>query len=139
PFTASAVSTLVGTPIGGHQLHGDVVCLDPLEWLREGLITNPGVFVLGQPGTGKSTFVKRLITGAVATGTRALILGDSKPDYTDLVDYLGGQVIKIGSGLDRINTLDSGPLGKALKRMVGHDAEKLRLVMRSSSLSILLD
>src|SRR5699024_8449479 len=76
--------------------------------------------------------------GAVATGTRALILGDSKPDYTDLVDYLGGQVIKIGRGLDRINPLDSGPLGKALKRMEGHDAEKLRWEVRSRRLSLLL-
>lgn len=138
PFTAGAGTPVVGTPIGRHQLHGEVVCLDPLEWLREGLVTNPGVFVLGQPGTGKSTFVKRLITGSVATGTRALILGDSKPDYSDLVDYLGGQVIKIGRGLDRINPLDSGPLGKALKRMEGPDAEKLRWEVRSRRLSLLL-
>ena len=138
PFTAGAGTPVVGTPIGRHQLHGEVVCLDPLEWLREGLVTNPGVFVLGQPGTGKSTFVKRLITGAVATGTRALILGDSKPDYTDLTEYLGGQVIKIGRGLDRINPLDSGPLGRALKRMSGPDAEKLRWEVRSRRLSLLL-
>lgn len=138
PFTAGAGTPVMGTPIGRHQLHGEVVCLDPLEWLRAGLITNPGVFVLGQPGTGKSTFVKRLITGSVATGTRTLILGDSKPDYTDLVEYLGGQVIKIGRGLDRINPLDSGPLGKALTRMEGPDAEKLRWEVRSRRLSLLL-
>ncbi|MEU0237610.1 hypothetical protein ABZ234_07960 [Nocardiopsis sp. NPDC006198] len=138
PFTAGAGTPVVGTPIGRHQLHGEVVCLDPLEWLREGLVTNPGVFVLGQPGTGKSTFVKRLITGAVATGTRALILGDSKPDYTDLTEYLDGQVIRIGRGLDRINPLDSGPMGKALKRMSGPDAEKLRWEVRSRRLSLLL-
>jgi hypothetical protein len=61
------------------MLWGEVVCLDPLEWLREGLITNPGVFVLGQPGVGKSTIVKRLITGMAACGTHALILGDTNP------------------------------------------------------------
>jgi Ni2+-binding GTPase involved in maturation of urease and hydrogenase len=64
-----------------------VVCLDPLEWLRAGLVTNPGVFVLGQPGVGKSTIVKRLITGMAACGTRTLILGDTKPDYTRLVEF----------------------------------------------------
>jgi hypothetical protein len=37
-----------------------VVCLDPLAWLRAGLITNPGMFLLGQPGTGKSALAKRL-------------------------------------------------------------------------------
>ena len=35
------------------MLWGEVVCLDPLEWLRAGLVTNPGIFVLGQPGVGK--------------------------------------------------------------------------------------
>ena len=104
-----------GTPVGRHQLWGEVVCLDPLAWLRAGLVTNPGMFVLGQPGTGKSALVKRLVTGAVAFGTRVLILGDTKPDYTPLVRHLGGQVIRIGRGLDRINPLDAGPLGAALR------------------------
>jgi len=33
--------------------------------------------------------------------TTALILGDAKPDYTPLVRYVGGQVIRIGRGLDK--------------------------------------
>ena len=115
-----------------------MVCLDPLAWLRAGLVTNPGVFVLGQPGTGKSTLVKRLITGAVATGTRVLVLGDTKPDYSMLIEHLGGQVIRIGRGLDRINPLDAGPLGDALRRMSGPDAEALRWEVRSRRLSLLM-
>ena len=67
------------------------------------------MFVLGQPGTGKSALVKRLVTGSVACGTRALILGDTKPDYTPLIHHLGGQVIQVGRGLDTINPLDAGP------------------------------
>ncbi len=77
------------------------------------------MFVLGQPGTGKSALVKRLISGALAFGTKVLILGDTKPDYDRLVGYLGGQVIRIGRGLDRINPLDAGPLGAALRAMSG--------------------
>jgi hypothetical protein len=100
-------------------LCGEVVCLDPLAWLRAGLVTNPGQFVLGQPGTGKSTLVKRQITGAVAAGGRAVILGDTKPDYTMLTEHLGGQVIRAGRGLDRINPLVAGPVGAALARMTG--------------------
>ena len=50
PFLAGSGSPTLGTPIGRHQLWGEVVCLDPLAWLRAGLVTNPGVFVLGQPG-----------------------------------------------------------------------------------------
>ena len=91
----------------------------PSPGCAPGLVTNPGMFVLGQPGTGKSTLVKRLVTGAVATGGIALILGDTKPDYTLLTEHLGGQVIRIGRGLDRINPLDTGPLGQALRRMPG--------------------
>ena len=53
PFVAGSGTPLAGTPVGRHQLWGEVVCLDPLAWLRAGLVTNPGVFVLGQPGTGK--------------------------------------------------------------------------------------
>lgn len=138
PFVAGSGAPALGVPIGQHMLWGEVVCLDPLEWLREGLITNPGVFVLGQPGVGKSTIVKRLIIGMCACGTNALILGDTKPDYSPLVEYLGGQVIRIGRGLDRLNPLDSGPLGAALAHMSGTDARQLRLEIRGRRMSLLL-
>jgi len=138
PYVAGSGTPAVGTPVGRHQLWGEVVCLDPLAWLRAGLVTNPGEFVLGQPGTGKSTLVKRQITGAVATGTRVLVLGDTKPDYTMLTEHLGGQVIRIGRGLDRINPLDAGPLGAALRRMSGPDAAALRWEVRSRRLSLLM-
>src|SRR6266487_7077836 len=138
PFVAGSGTPTAGTPVGRHQLWGEAVCLDPLAWLRAGLVTNPGMFVLGQPGTGKSALVKRLVTGAVPGGTRPLILGDAKPDYTPLIRYLGGQVIRIGRGLDRINPLDAGPLGTALARMTGDGAAQLRLEVRSRRLSLLM-
>ena len=138
PFVAGSGTPTAGTPVGRHQLWGEVVCLDPLAWLRAGLVTNPGVFVLGQPGTGKSALVKRLVTGAVAFGSTVLILGDTKPDYTPLVQYLGGQVIRIGRGLDTINPLDAGPLGTALAQMTGPAAAQLRWEVRSRRLSLLM-
>src|SRR6266568_8080584 len=138
PFVAGSGTPTAGTPVGRHQLWGEVVCLDPLAWLRAGLVTNPGLFVLGQPGTGKSALVKRLVTGAVAAGTRALILGDAKPDYTPLVRYVGGQVIRIGRGLDKINPLDAGPLGAALRQMSGPQASQLRWEVRSRRLALLM-
>jgi hypothetical protein len=106
--------------------------------MRAGLVTNPGMFVLGQPGTGKSALVKRLVTGAVAAGTRVLVLGDAKPDYAPLVHHVGGQVIRIGRGLDTINPLDAGPLGAALARMTGLQAVQLRREVRSRRLSLLM-
>ncbi|MEZ0071655.1 hypothetical protein ABH927_000990 [Planotetraspora sp. GP83] len=138
PVRGGSGSPAVGTPIGRHQLFGEVVCLDPLAWLRAGLVTNPGVFVLGQPGTGKSTLVKRLITGAIAFGSTALILGDTKPDYTMLVEHVGGQVIRVGRGLDRINPLDAGPLGTAVRTLQGAEAERMRWEMRGRRLSLLM-
>ncbi|MFI7033523.1 hypothetical protein ACIBK1_32805 [Microbispora rosea] len=138
PFVAGSGSPAIGTPIGRHQLFGEVVCLDPLAWLRAGLVTNPGVFVLGQPGTGKSTLVKRLIVGAIASGSTALILGDTKPDYTMLVEHVGGQVIRVGRGLDRINPLDAGPLGAAVRTQRGAEAERTRWELRGRRLSLLM-
>ncbi|WP_232433894.1 hypothetical protein [Salinispora arenicola] len=138
PFAAGSGAPPVGVPIGRHMLWGEVVCLDPIEWLRYGLVTNPGVFVLGQPGAGKSTIAKRLIMGMVAYGHHAIILGDTKPDYTMQVRHLGGQIIEVGRGMDRINPLDSGPLGHALHRMSGADADRLRLEIRGRRLSLLL-
>ncbi|TDQ55003.1 hypothetical protein [Actinorugispora endophytica] len=138
PFVTSSKPPAVGTPIGRDLLSGEVVCLDPLAWLRAGLVTNPGCFVLGQPGTGKSTLVKRMVTGAVAFGTQAIILGDTKPDYTSLIQYLGGQVVRIGRGLDRINPLDAGPLGTSLAHLNADDREQLRWEVRSRRISLLM-
>jgi hypothetical protein len=138
PFLAGAGTPAVGTPVGRHQLSGEVTCCDPLAWLRAGLIANPGQFVLGEPGTGKSTLVKRQVTGAVATGTRVLVLGDTKPDYALLAGCLGGQVIRIGRGMDTINPLDSGPLGTVLRHASGTGARALRHEVRSRRLSLLM-
>ncbi|WP_250285438.1 hypothetical protein [Frankia sp. CiP1_Cm_nod2] len=138
PFVAGGGSPALGVPIGRHLLWGEVVCLDPLLWADAGLVTNPGMFLLGQPGTGKTALAHRLITGMAAFGTRTLILGDTKPDYTRHVEALGGQVIRVGRGLDRINPLDAGPLGQAWDRLPAEQAAALRWEVRGRRLSLLL-
>lgn len=138
PFAAGSGAPTVGVPIGRHMLWGETVCLDPLEWLTAGLTVNPGVFVLGQPGVGKSTLAKRVSRGLVAMGVKVVVLGDTKPDYTPLVESLGGQVIRVGRGLDRINPLDAGPLGVAARRVGGEAGARLRVEMRGRRLSSLL-
>lgn len=138
PFVTSSKPPSIGTPIGRDQLSGEIVCMDPMAWLRAGLITNPGCFVLGQPGTGKSTFVKRLVTGAVAFGSQAIILGDTKPDYSDLIKHLGGQVVRVGRGLDRLNPLDVGPLGETMAHLSEQERFKLSWEVRSRRISLLM-
>jgi hypothetical protein len=103
-----------------------------------GLTTNRGIFFLGQPGTGKSSGGKRICRGCMASGVVPLFLGDAKPDYTAVVRSAGGQVIRIGRGLDRINPLDAGPLGAALARLNGPAAERLRLEVRGRRLNATL-
>jgi hypothetical protein len=106
---------------------GEPVCADPFAWLASGLTTNTGMFHLGQPGTGKSAFAKRQIVGMVAHGVRPVVLGDVKGEYAQLVGRLGGQVIRVGRGLDRLNPLDT----RMLSDPAGADARgrQLNLLM----------
>lgn len=138
PFMAGSGAPGCGVPIGQHIFTHETVGLDPFEWLDAGLTTNPGMFLLGQPGAGKSALSKRLVLGMSGFGVRPLILGDTKPDYTRVVEHLGGQVIKVGRGLDRINPLDAGPLRGILPRLGQVDADRLRLEIRGRRLSLVL-
>src|SRR3954452_22093049 len=138
PFTAGSGAPTAGVPFGRHMMWGEVVCCDPFAWMDAGLTTNRGVFFLGQPGTGKSAGGKRICRGCMAFGVVPLFLGDAKPDYTRLVRSAGGQVIRIGRGLDRINPLDAGPLGAALDRLSGAAAERLRHEVRGRRLTATL-
>ncbi|PXY16608.1 ATP/GTP-binding protein [Prauserella muralis] len=126
PFSAAAGSPMVGVPVGRHLITGATVCFDPITWFRHGLISNPGVGVLGLPGLGKSTFLRRLLLGLVGFGVKPLVLGDLKPDYADLVEALGGQVVRLGRGRGTLNPLDTGALGQAAARLQGAAAEALR-------------
>jgi hypothetical protein len=101
-------------PVGPHLRTGATVCFDVINWFqRARFLLNPSMFVLGLPGLGKSTFVRRQITGLAASGVTPLVLGDLKPDYKDLIVALGGQVISLGRGLGSLNVLDVGALDAA--------------------------
>lgn len=138
PFLAGSGSPTVGVPMGRHLLFGEVFSYDPIGWLVEGLTTNPGCFLLGQPGCGKSSFVKRLIRGMAGYGVTPWVLGDLKPDYTAVVRALGGTVIRVGRGLDTMNPLDTGPLGQAAQALGATAREQLRAEIRGRRLNALL-
>jgi hypothetical protein len=126
PFSAGAGSPMVGVPIGRHLITGASVCFDPVSWFTHGLISNPGMFLCGLPGLGKSTLLRRLVMGLVGFGITPLVLGDLKPDYADLVTALGGQVLGLGRGRGTLNPLDTGALGQAADKLSGAAQQRLR-------------
>ena len=137
PFAVSAGSSVRGVPIGRHLLTAEPVGLDPAEWLRGGLVSNPGIWVQGQPGIGKSALVKRMICGLVAFGSTAVIPGDVKGEYSPLITALGGTVWRLGRGLHSLNPLDAGPLRSALASAIGSEREALAETLRARRTALL--
>lgn len=66
---------------------------------------NPSGFILGAPGSGKSTFAKLDVLHAVA-GTRArAVIFDPEGEYSLLVQHLQGRVVRLGDAVDLLNPL----------------------------------
>ncbi len=149
PYSIGAGTPMVGVPLGRHIHTGATLCCDPISWFqRAKLISNPSVFVLGKPGLGKSTLVARMATGLAGYGVMPLVLGDLRPDYVEVIEALGGQVIRLGRGRGYLNVLDPGEATSAAQRLREHgfdkeaqevleDAHGRRLAMVSSLLTIL--
>ncbi|MHA6792424.1 hypothetical protein ACVGVM_02725 [Pseudonocardia bannensis] len=137
PFAIGAGAPVHGVPIGRHLLTAEPVGLDPAEWLRRGLVSSTGVWVQGQPGIGKSAFVKRMITGLVAFGGTAVVPGDVKGEYGPLVEALGGTVWRIGRGQHALNPLDGSPVRAALRAAVGGDRAALADTLRARRIALL--
>ena len=149
PFSVGTGTPIIGVPLGLQLFTGATVCADPISWFQDaGLISNPSVFVLGLPGLGKSTLVRRMAAGGAGLGNLPLVLGDLKPDYVDMIRALGGQVITLGRGRGHLNILDPGEATEAAERlrvagrekerqMVLADAHGRRHTMVSALLTIL--
>lgn len=118
PFAIGTGTPMVGVPLGRHIYTGATVCCDPISWFqRAKLISNPSAFVLGKPGLGKSTLIRRMATGLAGAGVMPLVLGDLKPDYVDLIEAMGGQVITLGRGRGYLNVLDPGEATEAAAQL----------------------
>jgi len=117
PFIAGSATPAVGVPLGRHIEKGTYVCGDPIFWFLNNLILNPSCFVLGRPGLGKSTLIRRMCTVLEAWGVLPMVLSDTKPDYVALISAMEGQVISVGRGRGHLNPLDMGPLTRELQRI----------------------
>ena len=114
PYGVGTGAPMIGVPLGRHLINRGTVCCDPISWFqRANLISNPSAFVLGKPGLGKSTIIRRMATGLAGYGVQPLVLGDLKPDYVDLIREMKGQVITLGRGRGYLNILDPGEAGEA--------------------------
>lgn len=137
PFAVASGAITPGVPLGPHQLTAEPVGLDPSEWLRRSLVSNTSMWIMGQPGIGKSALVKRLMTGLVGFGLVAVIPGDVKGEYSALVEHLDGRVWRLGRGLHSINPLDASFLEEALDQSVGSERHQLAETIRARRCALL--
>jgi hypothetical protein len=137
PFPAASGARVRGVPFGRHLHTAEPIGLDPAQWLVDGLVTNTGIWVQGQPGVGKSTAAKRLLVGLVSFGFAGIIPGDIKDEYSAIVHEMGGKVFRIGRGLDSLNPLDLGPMRAAITGAIGSKREQLLSISRGRRLDLL--
>ena len=71
------------------------------------LLKNPNGLILGTPGAGKSFAAKREIVNSFLVTDDDIIISDPESEYRAMVEYLGGQVVKISPTSDQyINPMD---------------------------------
>ena len=139
PWMVGSGVPVAGVPIGKvtskvaarrKGTSGAALCCDPYSWYKAKLISVPNAFILGLPGLGKSSLIRRWIMGYDYFGLVSLVLGDLKGEYVQLIRALGGQVIQVGRGRGHINVLDMGsaPAAAARLRAAGFDVEADQLM-----------
>jgi len=134
PFIAAPVLPPTGAQMGIDEWSGGSFYCDPNGWVLDDEIplTNPNVFVMGKPGTGKSSCVKEFIIRMLEFRYRALILGDSKDEYEALCRAFGVTPFRIGPGhLTRVNPLDVGPLGRGWETLSAEEAKRRAAIIFS--------
>ncbi|MBQ7614108.1 MAG: ATP-binding protein [Butyrivibrio sp.] len=71
------------------------------------MLKNPNGLILGTPGAGKSFAAKREIVNSFLVTDDDIIISDPESEYRAMVQYLGGQVVKISPTSDQyINPMD---------------------------------
>ncbi|SFE21983.1 hypothetical protein SAMN04487819_109187 [Actinopolyspora alba] len=111
PLLAANGIPAVGARIGYDTLSGSAFYAHPVDWVLRGLTTNPNLVVFGEPGRGKSSTVVAFLLRMMLFGTKTLISGDVKGEYSPLLRALGISPIALGRGLStRLNALDLGPI-----------------------------
>lgn len=111
PLLAANGTPAVGARIGYDTVSGSAFYCHPIEWVLRAMATNPNMVIFGEPGRGKSSTVVAFLLRMMLFGTKTLISGDVKGEYSPLLRSLGINPIALGRGSSaRLNALDLGPL-----------------------------
>ncbi len=135
PFAVRTAPRHRGPYVGVDLLTGGAeFCWDPFEAYADGQVTNPNVWLLGEPGNGKSALVKCLLLRmtAVYGPARWYAVIDPKGEYAPLADRLGLATLRLEpGGTVRLNPLADSP-GAA------HEPADRRMLRRATMLTALV-
>lgn len=122
PWQTSTTLGVRGPCLGVDWGSDAMWCFDPFELYTQGLLTNANMIVSGEPGAGKSAFVKTYLyrtlslCGRGSTRRWAAVI-DPKREYEGLARQVGMDVLELyPGGPRRINPLDAGPQMEGLDR-----------------------
>jgi ATP-binding protein len=148
PFLAPAGRGQEGILIGNDKFSRTAFCFDPFVDYSKGTLSNTNMAVIGTIGTGKSSLMKCMALRDLVFGRRTFVPGDSKGEWTRVVQTVGGTAITLGgTSRARLNPLDSGRRpsrdqeeGKPVSDEQWRNmVEKQRLGLLSSLISTLMD
>ena len=94
PFVRTCVLDEGGILLGENKNNGYPFILN--LWKRGNLYQNSNAMIIGKSGSGKSYFLKTLISGEWANGTRVIVL-DPEAEYLSLTRNLCGNIIDVGN------------------------------------------
>ena len=116
PFSVQPPFGHSGVYVGIDLLAGGAgFCWDPFESYAAAVVTNPNVWVLGEPGGGKSALVKCVLARMASVygpgpEGRWIAIADPKGEYLPLAERLGLTVLRLApGGTTRLNPLAPGP------------------------------
>ncbi|MDD4623786.1 MAG: ATP-binding protein [Bacilli bacterium] len=95
PFVFETLQDDGNATIVGDDVSGGLFVLD--IWKRTNKRNNSNMTVVGKSGSGKSTFLKKLIRANYARGTKVIII-DPEREYKDFCEKVNGNWIDCGSG-----------------------------------------
>lgn len=137
PFAIQPAADHQGVYVGTDHLAGGAAFYwDPFEAYAASTVTNPNVWVLGEPGSGKSALVKCLLarmTSVYGQGEngRWIAIADPKGEYVPLAEHLGLTIIRLTpGGTTRLNPLAPGPAA-------GHEPADRQILRRAEMVTAL--